>query len=100
MRLYDGANFELENTLKKTGTDTQTRTSGHGQTDSSGKDGQLVNYGKTDSYGQTVMEKTSSYGKDGQLWRKRAAMENTGSYGKDRHKVSREKKIFNMSCIT
>ena len=37
------------------------------------------------------MEKTGSYGKDGQLWKrqavmeKRAVMEKTGTYGKDRH---------------
>ena len=29
------------------------------------------------------MEKTGSYGKDGQLWKRRAVMEKTDSYGKD-----------------
>ena len=50
---------------------------------------------KTDSYGKggqlwkrrTVMEKTGSYGKDGQLWKRRAVMEKTNSYGKDGHKA-------------
>ena len=49
---------------------TRARTRGHGQAD-------------TDT--QTLMEKTGSYGKDGQLWKRRAVMEKTGSYGKDGH---------------
>jgi hypothetical protein len=36
---------------------------------------------KTDTY----MEKTVSYGKDGQLCKRGAVMEKTGSYGKDGH---------------
>ena len=31
------------------------------------------------------MEKTDSYGKDGQLWKRRALMEKTDTYGKDGH---------------
>ena len=46
---------------------------------------------KTDSYGEdgqlwkrrTVMEKTGSYGEDGQLWRRRAVMQKTDSSGKE-----------------
>ena len=61
------------------------RTRGHGQTDtdrrtvltdSYGKDGQLWKR-------RAVMEKTGSYGKDGQLWKRRTFMEKTDSYGKD-----------------
>ena len=32
------------------------------------------------------MEKTGSYGKDGQLWKRRALMGKTDTYGKDGHK--------------
>ncbi len=46
----------------------------------------------TDTRTRTLMEKTDSYGKDGQLWKRRTvmektrtAMEKTGSYGKDGH---------------
>ena len=46
--------------LEKTGRDTRTRTDGHER--------------------RTVM--TDSYGKDGQLWKRRAVMEKTGNYGK------------------
>ena len=37
----------------------------------------------TDTQTRTLMEKTDSYGKDGQLRKRRAAMEKTDSYGKD-----------------
>ena len=30
---------------------------------------------------------TDSYGKDGQLWKRRAVMEKTDTYGKDGHKA-------------
>ncbi len=53
---------------------TRARTGGHGQadTDTYGKDGQLL-------------EKTDSYGKDGQLWKRRTLMEKTDTYGKYGH---------------
>ena len=41
-----------------------------------GKDGQLWKR-------RAVMEKTGSYGKDGQLWKRRTLMEKTNTYGKD-----------------
>ena len=59
-------------------TDRRTRTGGHGHTDTYGKDGQLWKR-------RAVMEKTGSYGKDGHLWKRRTLMEKTGSYGKDGH---------------
>ena len=55
---------------------TRARTRGHGHTDTYGKDGQLWKR-------RALMEKTGSYGKDGQLWKRRALMEKTGTYGKD-----------------
>ncbi len=50
------------------------------KTDSYGKDGQLWKR-------RTGMEKTDSYGKDGQLWKRRTLMEKTDTYGKDGHKA-------------
>ena len=55
------------------------------KTGSYGKDGQLWKR-------RTVMEKTGSYGKDGHLWKRRAVMEKTDSYGKDEHKAFTYKK--------
>ncbi len=68
--------------LENACTDMRTRTGGHGHTDTDtyGKDGQLWKR-------RAVMEKTGSYGKDGQLWKRRALMEKTGTYGKDGHKA-------------
>ena len=43
---------------------------------------------------------TDSYGKDGQLWKRRAVTEKTGSYGKDGHLWQSNKivnKIINKS---
>ena len=69
---------ELLGILGNACTDTRTRTHGHGHTgtDTYGKDGQLWKR-------RALMEKTDSYGKDGQLWKRRALMEKTGTYGKD-----------------
>ncbi len=50
------------------------------KTGSYGKDGQLWKR-------RTAMEKTDSYGKDGQLWKRRTLMEKTDTYGKDGHKA-------------
>ena len=61
-------------------TDRRTRTHGHTDTDTYGKDGQLWKR-------RTLMEKTGSYGKDGHLWKRRTLMEKTDTYGKDGHKV-------------
>ena len=36
------------------------------------------------------MEKTDSYGKDGQLWKRRTVMEKTDTYGKDGHLWNRQ----------
>ncbi len=41
----------------------------------------------TDTRTRTVMEKTDSYGKDGQFWKRRTVMENTDTCGKDGHKA-------------
>ena len=76
--------------LEKMGTDTRTRTRGHGQTDrrtllTDSYDGQLWKR-------RTFMEKTGSYGKDGQLWKRRAVMEKTDSCGKEGHKAFTYKK--------
>ncbi len=49
---------------------TRARTGGHGHTDTYGKDGQLWKR-------RTVMEKTGSYGKDAHLWKRRTLMEKT-----------------------
>ena len=46
------------------------RVHGHTDTDTYGKDGQLWKR-------RTGMEKTDSYGKDGQLWKRRTLMEKT-----------------------
>ena len=72
--------YLLIGTLENACTDTRTRTGRHGHTDmgSYGKDGQLWKR-------RTVMEKTESYGKDGHLWKRRAVMEKTDTYGKDGH---------------
>ena len=35
------------------------------------------------------MEKTDSYGKDGQLWKRRALMEKTDTYGKRRARMEK-----------
>ena len=63
---------------------TRARTRGHGQadtdTDTYGKDGQIWKR-------RAVMGKTGSYGKDGHLWKRRAVMEKTDTYGKDGHKA-------------
>ena len=65
-------------------TDTRTRTGGHRQadtdTDTYGKDGQLWKR-------RAVMEKTGSYGKDGHLWKRRTLVEKTDTCGKDGHKA-------------
>ena len=53
--------------LEKTGTDTRTRTRGHGHADT---DTRTHGHGDTDSF-------------DGQLWKRRTVMEKTDSYGKD-----------------
>ena len=42
---------------------------------------------RTPTHGHGHMEKTDTYGKDGQLWKRRALMEKTDSYGKDGHKA-------------
>ena len=52
------------------GTDRRTRTDGHER--------------------RTVMEKTDTYGKYGQLWKRRTLMEKTGTYGKDGHLWKRQ----------
>ena len=54
------------------------RVHGHADTDTDtyGKDGQLWKR-------RAVMEKTGSYGKDGRLWKRRTLMEKTDTYGKD-----------------
>ncbi len=66
--------------LENACTDTRTQTGGHGHTDTDtyGKDGQIWKR-------RAVMEKTGSYGKDGQLWKRRTLMEKTDTYGKDGH---------------
>ncbi len=50
------------------------------KTGSYGKDGQLWKR-------RAVMEKTDTYGKDGHLWKRRTLMEKTDTYGKDGHKA-------------
>ena len=74
--------FQHFGILENACTDTRTRTHGHGHTDTDtyGKDGQLWKR-------RALMEKTDSYGKDGQLWKRRALMEKTDTYGKDGHKA-------------
>ena len=57
------------------------------KTGSYGKDGQLWKR-------RAVMEKTDGYGKDGRLWKRRAVMEKTGSYGKDGHLWKRQALLF------
>ena len=59
---------------------------GHGQTDAHER--------RTVMEKTAVMEKTCSYGKDGQSWKRWALMEKTGTYGKDKNKSN---KIINKA---
>ena len=68
-------------------TDRRTRTHGHTDTDTYGKDGQLWKRRAVMEKTDTYMEKTDSYGKDGHLWKRRTLMEKTDTYGKDGHKA-------------
>ena len=53
----------------------------------------------TDTRSRTLMEKTDSYGKDGQLWKRQTLMEKTDTYGKDGHLWKRREGIAVNSTI-
>ena len=40
------------------------------------------------------MKKTSTYGKDGHLWKRRALMKKTSTYGKDGNKAFKSKIFY------
>ena len=63
MTLKSQTNIQINGILENACTDTRTRTGGHGHTD------------------------TDTYGKDGQLWKRRTLMEKTDTCGKDGHKA-------------